>query len=181
MFLHLILFAILIVGPVLLAWYKGDALLNFFERRRQTKQQRRRQRTTRALPVRETVLNTLLQVETRRDQIEGQIAEALSLYRQVTENGRALTAHKAATAVLDDLENVVLSRESLFHDYLDTACLQSETIESMEKEVALLREAVEMNQDMAAQSASAHLLASVQQAQQKRVQIDQRLHQLGRG
>jgi hypothetical protein len=148
MLLQVFLFFILIVGPILLAWLKGDALLNYFELRRQLKHQRRRQRSTRALPVRETIMGTLLQVETRRD----------------------------------DLEKVVLARESLFDDYLDTACLQSDTIETITQEVVLLREAAELDRNVSAQptGAALHLLETLQQAEQKRVQIDQRLHRLGR-
>ncbi|MFT5366924.1 MAG: hypothetical protein ACI8V2_001874 [Candidatus Latescibacterota bacterium] len=182
MLLQVFLFFILIVGPILLAWLKGDALLNYFELRRQLKHQRRRQRSTRALPVRETIMGTLLQVETRRDDIEDRIGEALARFRQVTANGRALTAYKAAAGILDDLEKVVLARESLFDDYLDTACLQSDTIETITQEVVLLREAAELDRNVSAQptGAALHLLETLQQAEQKRVQIDQRLHRLGR-
>lgn len=182
MLFQVILFIFLIIGPICLAWFKGDALLNYLDTRKQNKMQRRRQRSTRALPVRETIMDTLLQVETRRDQIEGKIGESLALFRQVTENGRALTAHKAAAAVLDDLENVVLARESLFETYLDTACLQSETIETLTEEVSLLREAAELDRHNLDQPSGAalDLLASLQDAENKRVQIDQRLHRLGR-
>ena len=181
MLLQVFLFAVLIVGPVLLAWFKGEALLNYFEVRKQAQQQRRRQRTTRALPVRETVMDTLLQVETKRDQIEDNIGEALAHFRQVTENGRALTAHKAAAVILDDLENVVLSRESLFENYLDTACVQSDTIETLTQEIKLLREVASLDRNASEQptGAAVHLLETLRQAEQKRAQIDQRLHRLG--
>jgi len=181
MSLQIILFLVLIVGPILLAWFKGDALLNYLDGRRQSKQQLKRQRSTRALPVREAVMETLLQVETRRNHIEGRIGEALAHFRQATENGRALTANKAAAAILDDLEKVVLSRESMFHDYLDTACLQSDTIEAMTREVTLLREATEIDRNAATlpTGAALHLLETLKQAEQKRVQIDQRLNRLG--
>lgn len=181
MLLQVILFLVLILGPILLAWFKGEVLLNFFEGRRQTQQQRRRQRSTRALPVRETIMDTLLQVETQRDHIEDRIGESLALFRQVTENGRALTAHKAAAAILDDLENVVLSRESLFHNYLDTACVQSDTIETLTQEIALLREAALLDRNVSEQPTGPvlHLMETLRQAEQKRAQIDQRLHRLG--
>lgn len=181
MLLQMALFFVLIVGPVWLAWSKGEVLLNYIDIRRQVKQQRRRQRSTRALPVRETVIDTLLQVEMRRDDIEDRMGEALALFREVTANGRALTAHKAAAAILDDLENVVLSRESLFDEYLDTACLQSDTIENTIQEIALLREATTIDDDVSEQptGAAKYLIETLRQAEQKRVQIDQRLHQLG--
>ena len=181
MLLQISLFFVLIVGPIWLAWSKGDVLLNHIDTRRQFKQQRRRQRSTRALPVRETVLDTLLQVETRRDDIEDRMGDALALFREVTANGRALTAHKAAAAILDDLENVVLSRESLFDTYLDTACLQSDTIQSTIQEIALLREATTLDDHVLEQptGAAQHLIETLRQAEQKRAQIDQRLQRLG--
>lgn len=179
---QIILFVFLIVGPILLAWFKGDTLLNYLDARRQSKQQQRRQRSTRALPVRETIMDRLLEVETTRNHIEGRIGEALAHFRQVTENGRALTANKAAASILDDLEKVVLSRESMFHDYLDTACLQSDTIEVMTQEVTLLREAAELDLHAVVPptGAAMHLLETLKQAEQKRVQIDQRLNRLGK-
>jgi hypothetical protein len=178
---QIILFVVLIIGPILLAWFKGDTLLNYFDERRQSKRQLRRQRSTRALPVRETIMDTLLQIETRRNHIEGRIGEALAHFRQATENGRALTATKAAAAILDDLENVVLSRESMFHDYLDTACLQSDTIEVMAQEVTLLREAADLDLQAATPptGAAMHLLETLRLAEQKRVQIDRRLNRIG--
>jgi hypothetical protein len=182
MSLQIILFVVLIVGPIFLAWFKGDTLLNHLDARRRAQQQQKRQRSTRALPVRETVMDTLLQVETRRNDIEGRIGVALSHFRQVTENGRALTANKAAAVILDELERVVLSRESMFNEYLDTACLQSDTIEVMTQEVALLREAtaVDHSATPAPTGAAMHLLETLRQAEQKRVKIDQRLNRLGR-
>jgi len=181
MLLQVILFLVLIVGPILLATLKGDALLSYFEERRLGKQQSRRQRSTRALPVRETIMATLLNVEARRDNIEDQIGEALALFRQVTANGRALSAHKAAAGILDDLEKVVLARESLFDEYLDTACLQSDTIETVTMEVDLLRDAAELNVNRSTDPSDAerNLLVTLQVAEQKRLQIDQRLHRLG--
>ena len=181
MSLQIILFVVLIVGPILLAWFKGDTLLNYLEGRRQAKKQRRRQRSTRALPVRETIMDKLLQVETKRNHIESRIGEALAHFRQVTENGRALTANKAAAVILDDLEKVVLSRESMCHDYLDTACLQSDTIEVMTKEVSLLREVAELERQVMTPrtGAAMHLLETLKHAEQKRVQVDQRLKRLG--
>lgn len=178
--LPFVLFVLLIVGPVVLAWFKGDAILSYFARRRQQHHRRRRQRTTRALPIREVALDALLSAEARREAIEDRIGDALGAFRQVTQNGRALTTQQSAVMALDDLEQAVLARESAFGDYIDIAWLQSETLESMNRQVELLREvALDNRTDTAQTQASAHLLQVLKEATGRRAQIDQALNRIG--
>ncbi|MDA0712159.1 MAG: hypothetical protein O3B73_18320 [bacterium] len=183
MFFQLALFVTMIVGPVLLAWFKGDVLLNYLERNRKLSLQRRRARITRALPVREEVMAILLDVERKREDIEDRTARALGQFRQVTGDGRALTAHATAAVILDELEAVVLSRESLFHDYLDTACLQSDTLEAVSEEIALLRKVAEpdMERPTPTPGAAGQIMETMRLVEKKRAEIDRRLDRLGRG
>jgi len=180
MIYYVILFAILFIGPILLAWFGGDQILDALATRQKHRLKRKRIRATRALPVREAVTEALLNAELRRDQIDERIGDALAAFRQVTEDGRELAVHQAATAALDDVEQVVLSRESQFGAYLDLACLQSETLDVMLHEIKLLRDMAEFDRGSEGRSpAVAHLMANIEQATQKRVEIDQKLHRFG--
>ena len=180
MILYVILFAILFIGPILLAWFRGDQILDALAARQRHRLKHKRIRATRALPIREAVTTALLDAESRRDQIDERIGDALAAFRQVTEDGRELAVHQAATAALDDVEQVVLSRESQFAAYLDLACLQSETLDVMLQEIELLRDMAEFDRGSEGQSpAVAHLMASIEQATLKRVEIDQKLNHFG--
>ncbi|MDP6040971.1 MAG: hypothetical protein QGG64_20645, partial [Candidatus Latescibacteria bacterium] len=88
MIYYVILFAILFIGPILLAWFGGDQILDALATRQKHRLKRKRIRATRALPVREAVTEALLNAELRRDQIDERIGDALAAFRQVTEDGR---------------------------------------------------------------------------------------------
>lgn len=179
-FFYLSVFVLLVIGPVALAWLKGEQLLDYLSRRQRQRQMKKRQRTTRTLPVREMAMKSLLAAEHRRNQIDDRIGEALSQYRQTLVNGRTLSAAPQTISALDEIEQVVLARESQFGEVLDLAGLQSDVIEVQIGEVDLLRQAFEdigpPNLDVPTQ-AKAHLLANLDRAVQKRKQID---HQLNR-
>ena len=180
MILYIILFIILFVGPILLAWFRGDQILDALAARQRRRLTRKRIRATRALPVREAVTKALLDAESRRDEIDGRIGDALAAFRQVTEDGRELAVHQTATAALDDVEQVVLSRESQFAAYLDLAFLQSETLDVMLHEIELLCDMAEFDRGSEGRSpAVAHLMVSIVQATQKRVEIDRKLYRFG--
>lgn len=182
MVLYIFLFVILLTGPILVAWFKGDLIIDMLAARNRQRQKNKRQKATRALPVREDVVNALLKAEAKRDQIDDHVGEALANFRQVMEEGRDLIAHQAATAALDDVEQVVLSRESHFANYLDIACLQSETLDIMIEEIELLRDMAEIDrQSKASSPAAERLMGSIEEALQKRKAVDQKLNRLGSG
>ena len=142
----------------------------------------KRQRATRALPVRETVINNLLLSDDRRNKIDEKISAALNLFHQTTENGRAFVAHHMALGELDAIEQLVLSRESRFGDFLDIAQLQSETIEVLTQKIDLLRETAQLNTavpPVIRTQAAAKLMANLNRAVQKRRQIDRKMTNIG--
>lgn len=179
---HLAFFLFFLIGPVVLAWFKGDQLIAHFSRRQRQRKMHKRQKATRALPVREDVMSSLLHAENRRNQIDDHIGEALNLFHQTTEHGRTLIAHHKAVSELDAIEQLVLLRESRFSDFLEIAQLQSETIETLTQEVDLLRSATPITTEQTTEphtQASAQLLANLNRAVQKRQQIDQKLTKIG--
>jgi hypothetical protein len=179
---HLTLFLFLIIGPVALAWFKGDQLIEYFSRGQRKRKMHKRQRATKALPVRETVINSLLFSEDQCNKIDEKISEALNLFHQTTENGRAFIAHHMALGELDAIEQLVLSRESRFGDFLDIAQLQSETIEILTRKVDMLRETARLDTvtpPVIRTQAAAKLMANLNRAVQKRRQIDRKLTNIG--
>jgi len=178
-FFYLSIFLLLVIGPVALAWFKGEQLLDYLSRRQRQRQMQNRQRTTRTLPVRETAIESLLAAEYRRNQIDDRIAEVLAQFRQTLENGRAFSASPQTLATLDEIEQVTLLRESQFSKVLDIAGLQSEVIEVRTGEVDMLHqlfEHIRPTTPEAPTQAKAHLLATLDHAIQKRIQIDQQLN-----
>ena len=183
--LYPILFVFLIVGPVLLAWLKGDQILDRLAIGRRQQQQRKRRRTTRALPLRVDMVQSLLNAEAQRNQIDNRMGEALVTFRQISENGALGPAQDTTSATLDDMEKILLARESEFNTYIDIAWLQSETIELLAQEVTFLRQMAELPDDQPppapapASSATEHLLQNLDAAVQRRAQIDRRLNLIG--
>jgi len=180
MVLYILLFLLLFLGPILIAWFKGDQIIDLLARRQRLRKKNKRLKATRALPVREEVVQILLKAEAQRDQIEDRVGKVLANFRQVTQDGRELMVHQAATAALDDVEQVVLARESQFASYLDIACLQSETLDVMIEEIELLRDMAEIGQKLQERSPAAErLVTSIEEAVQKRRRIDQKLNYFG--
>lgn len=184
--LYSILFVLFIVGPIFLAWLKGDDILDALASRRHLRRQRRRQRSTRALPVRQEVLATLLEVDRQRDRIDARIGESLSAFRQLLKHRQStLLAPQDATSVIDEMEQILLTRESYFSTYIDIAWLQSETLEQMTQEVKLLRELAELPVDRPVVNASfstpaaERLLQNLDMAARKRSEVDRKLDRIG--
>ena len=182
-FLYPALLLALVVGPILLAWFKGDQILDRLATTRQHQKQRRRRRTTNALPVREDVIKTLLGVESRRDHIDDAIGGALAAFREISATFHIVTAQHATASAIDEMEQILLSRESQFNTYLDIACLQSETIDLFTREIDLLKQLAKIPAEIpvspSAPTPGERLLQNLEQAQKKRAQIDSKLNGLG--
>ena len=182
---YLILLLALVVGPVLLAWLKGDQILDRLATTRDYQKQRQRRRTTTALPIQANITQTLLGVESRRDHIDNCIGEKLSAFREISETFRSPTSQHTTGATIDEMEQILLARESQFNTYLDIACLQSETIDLLTREIDLLKQMAEIPsqtpvpRSAPATSASERLLQNLEQARKKRVSIDDKLNNLG--
>lgn len=180
MMLYILLFFVVLCWPILIAWFKGDQIIDALVEKQRQRQKYKRTKATRALPVREDAVNALLKAEAQRDQIDDRVGEALANFRQVMENGRDLIVYQAATVALDDVEQVVLSRESQFANYLDIACLQSETLDIMMEEIEMLRDMAEMEDETPVSSPAAErLMGSIKEARQKRNVVDRKLNRLG--
>ncbi|MDA0746614.1 MAG: hypothetical protein O2954_08835 [bacterium] len=183
---YLILFALSLVVPILLAWLKGDQILNYIAARRQQRQRRRRQKSTRALPVREHALQTLLDAEDIRDRIDAQIGDTLEAFQKLS---HSTMLSRDTTPTIDHMEKHLLSRESHFNAYLDVAWLQSEAIVVLTQEVELLREVagvslthleeIEPATPPSPSSATQRLFQNLNSATKKRAAVDRRLHTLG--
>ena len=139
--LYLAAFLALAMGPIIVVWWKGDQILDHLSARRRARRMLRRQRSTRALPVREDALEALVRSEGKRDQIDHRISEDLTALRQASTTWRdSASVYEASGGLVDDMERILLTRESHFSTYLDIAWLQSETIELLSREVETLRE-----------------------------------------
>lgn len=132
------IFAFLILFPVFLAWLKGDQILDHIQALRQQIRKHQRHRSTYTLPVRKKVLENLLETETQQDQIDDNIRGTLVAFRQLSEN-RSIPDSSQNLIVVDELEKILLTRESYFNKYIDMAWLQSKTLELLIREVDLLR------------------------------------------
>ena len=181
-----ILFVLLIVAPILLAWLKGDRILDRIAARRQQRRQRRRQRSIRALPIQEDTLQALIGAEERRDRTDSRIGEALAAFERLSEGWRASAAPlRSSTATIDEIEKVLLFRESRFSTYIDIAWFQSETIELMIQEVELLRELAGMSPDWPGDEtaslppAAERLIQNLNRASRKRAELDRRIDRVG--
>jgi len=184
--LYAILFVLFIIGPILLAWLKGDTILDFLVARRHRRRQQRRQRSTRALPVRQEVLATLLDADRKRDQIDVRIGESLSAFGQLLKRQQsAFLTPQDAASVIDEMEQILLMRESYFSAYIDIAWLQSETLEQMTQEMKLLRELAELPVNRPTVNASfsnpaaERLLQNLDLAARKRSEVDRKLNRIG--
>lgn len=181
--LYLILGILLIAGPILIAAWKGDQILDGLSARRRRRRRRKRQNSTRALPVREEVLGTLIRAEEVRDACDDRIAEALAGFQHVV---HVSPRSESSTASIDELEHILLAREAHFSSYLDIAWLQSEAIEVLLRELDLLLEMAQMHQMPEPGEATAppspaaeRLLESLDRASRKREELDERLHRVG--
>jgi len=177
-----ILFTLLILAPILLAWLKGDQILDRMAARRKRQQRRRRRKTTRALPLREDAVQLILESEDRSDKIDSKIAGALGSYQSHYSQGREKDG--TLLPLLSETEHLLLSRESHFNSYLDIAWLQSETIEILAKEVTLLRKVAQLgphqHQPSAPAPAANHLVENLEAAIRKRADVDRKLDAVGR-
>ena len=118
--LYLTLGILLIAGPILIAWLKGDQILDALSTRRRRRRRQRRRDSTRSLPVREEVLGTLIKAEEVRDACDDRIAEALASFQHVA---HVSPSSDGTTASIDELEHILLAREAHFSSYLDIAWL----------------------------------------------------------
>ncbi len=170
----------LVVGPILLAWLKGDQILNYVIARQRQRQQRQRRKSTRALPIRDEVVQSLLEAEERRDRTDDRIREALAAFQRLSE---ASSPPQDSTATLDEVEGLLLTRESHFNAYLDIAWLQSETVELLLGEGKLLRELAgipaHFMEKGARSPAAERLIQNLNRAANRRAEVDQRLDRIG--
>ena len=182
--IYLFLFACLTAGPILVAWIKGDRILDGLARRRRIRSQLKRRRATRSLPVRSDILSTLLTAEENRDRIEEEIGHSLVRFRN-------LPAPRTPTAERDDVleqtAQLLLTRESRFSEYLDLAWLQSETIEVLTREIDALRQIADVGKETlrsapapgpSAGSSAEQLLANLDAATNRRETVDRKLRDI---
>ena len=174
-----LLFAVLVLAPILLAWVKGDRILDFMEARRKKRRRQKRKKRTRSLPLREDAVLSILDAEDRCDEIDARIAGSLTSYQVLQNRDREGTV----LPVLSEAEHMLLSRESHFNSYLDIAWLQSETIEILSKEVSLLRNMAQLgphqHRPAAPAGATSHLIENLEAAIRKRADVDRMLDNVG--
>ncbi len=178
-----VLFVILVILPILLAWLKGDQILDRIAARQKASLRNRRKRTTRALPLRKDTVRSILDAEEKCDEIDNRIAHKLGCYQDLYTQTRDSEA--TSLPMLADTENLLLSRESHFNSYLDIAWLQSETIEILSEEVALLREFVQLGphqrRPSSPEPAANQLIQNLESAIRKRADVDRKLGEIGKG
>ena len=180
---YTILLILLIGLPILLAWYKGDAILNRLADRRQARRQRLRRKSTCSLPIRESAINSLLGAEEKRNLIDRRITDTLTSFRRISEEYRS--PQDVAVLAIDQMEHILLARESSFNSYIDMAWKQSEAIELMTTEIDMLRKLAEVPPEWpkglkaSEVSPTDKLLQSMNRAMQKRELIDQKLNTIG--
>ena len=174
-----LLFALLVLTPILLAWVKGDRILDFMEARGKKRRRQKRKKRTRSLPLREDAVLSILDAEDRCDEIDARIAGSLASYQILQNRDREGTV----LPVLLEAEHMLLSRESHFNSYLDIAWLQSETIEILSKEVSLLRNMAQLgphqHRPAAPAGATSHLIENLEAAIRKRADVDRMLDNVG--
>lgn len=139
--IYAILLLLVTVGPIYLAWAKGDIIITQLENRRRRRRLMARLRRTRRLPVGDDVVQRLLMGDANLEKIEERIAGALqrlSLLPVPAVGSRSASADPHR--LIQEMEAPLLRRESHFGTFLDTAWLQSESIEVMAREVDLLRQ-----------------------------------------
>lgn len=125
---------------------RGTPILDALVTRRKTRQKKRRRKSTRSLPIPEEALQTVLDTEARREEIEDRIGEVLISFRRVSRTA-APSPHRDPSRDLEGLRRALLVRESRFNSYLDVVGLLSETIALLSREVKLLRACVELPRD----------------------------------
>ena len=174
-----LLFAVLVLAPILLAWVKGDRILDFMDARRKKRRRQKRKKRTRSLPLREDAVRSILDAEDRCDEIDARIAGSLTSYQVLQNRDREGTV----LHVLSEAEHMLLSRESHFNSYLDIAWLQSETIEILSEEVSLLRNMAQLgphqHRPAAPAAATSHLIENLEAAIRKRADVDRMLDNVG--
>ena len=174
-----LLFAVLVLAPILLAWVKGDRILDFMEARCKKRRRQKRKKRTRSLPLREDAVRSILDAEDRCDEIDTRIAGSLASYQVLQNRDREGTI----LPVLLEAEHMLLSRESHFNSYLDIAWLQSETIEILSEEVSLLRNMAQLgphqHRPAAPAAATSHLIENLEAAIRKRRDVDRMLDNVG--
>lgn len=181
---YLLLFVCLTAGPILVAWIKGDRILDGLARRRRIRGQLKRRRATRSLPVRSDILSTLLTAEENRDRIEEEIGHSLVRFRNLP---APRTPAAERDDVLEQTAQLLLTRESRFSEYLDLAWLQSETIEVLTREVNALRQIADVGKETlrpapaprpSPGSAAEQLLANLDAATNRRETVDRKLRDI---
>lgn len=183
---YLALFICLTVAPILLAWLKGDRILDVLARRRRIRRRIRRRRATRSLPVKADVLENLLKAEDARDSLEEQIGAALARFRSLP---IPRSASPEREDLLQDTAQLLLTRESRFGRFLDLAWLQSETIEVLSDEVRALRQVAGIQEGAfgtaagprspeARPDAAQQLLQNLDAAAGRRQQVDRRIRSI---
>jgi hypothetical protein len=182
-----ILILLLAATPMVVALKYGDALLNGVARRRRQSRRKSRHRKTRGLPIRSDEIDKLVGAEDRRDKLDEKIAANLEAFARLSRNASA----ESSEAVIEQVEQDILARESKFNIYLDYACLQSETLEVLADEARLLRELADVPPeglpiqdpdpvvDRRTRSSSDKLMASLQDAMNRKSKADRGLRQVG--
>ncbi len=185
--IYLLLLICLTIVPILLAWAKGDLILDAFARRRRIRNQLRRRRITQSLPVRTDIVEALLKAEERRDRIEERIGRSLVRFRDLPADGPE-EGHR--DNIFERTGQLLLLRESKFSTYLDLAWLQSETIEVLVQEAEALRQVADIQPDAlrSSQTSPPHtaspaetLLNNLDAAASRRKAVDLRLRGIGPG
>ena len=183
------LFILLAFCPIVVALRFGDTLLNGLANRRRLTRRRVRQRKTQALPIRRDEVNRLMRAEDARDKQDEAIASNLEAFARLPQN--TLTGEDVE-AVISQIEQDVLTRESRFNAFLDYAWLQSESIELMSNEVRLLRKLADLPEEglpaapmtspgtpRRERSASDKLMASLRCALDRKSRADKELRRIG--
>ena len=185
---YFLAFALMVAGPILLAWYFGDQILDFVSRRRSKLERRQRHRATSSLPVRDEVLRTLLDVEEKRNRIDDQVASALARYREMLRTRRIdLLPTRHPASGVEGMEQALLKRESRFNAFLDLAWMQSEALELVSQELRLLRDLAGLPATGTPERASPpshaakQLLDRLDRATRRRDSIDRRISRIGSG
>ena len=185
--IYLLLVVCLTVIPILIAWAKGDRILDALARRQRIRSQLRRRRITRSLPVRADIVEALLKAEERRDTIEDRISQSLLRFREFSAPGPSESEREDG---LEQTAQLLLLRESRFNAYRDLAWLQSETIEALAEEADALRKVAGIGdaasrppQPEAAsrETPAAALLESLSAAAARRQAVDHRLRGIRQG
>ena len=185
--LIMIAFILLTLAPVGIALRYGDSLLNQFARRRRQSKKRTRLKKTRSLPIRSDQIERLLDAEDKRDALDERIGASLEAFSSLS-SGRS---REDSETEIERVEHAILARESQFNAYLDYAWLQSETLELLGEEARLLRKLADLPEEglpvspvepgeSRPRTSSDKLIASLQDALDRKSIADQGLRQVGR-